>query len=66
MENIEKNNYQEAMNKVAGMSDDDLKMVWKNLDHNKNEDYEVGVTMDQWANLISSEMDKRELPKQVI
>ncbi len=66
MENIEQNNYEKALNKVAEMSDVDLKMVWKNLDHNKNEEYEAGVTMDQWANLISSEMDKRELPKQDI
>ncbi len=66
MENIEKNNYEKAVNKVTEMGDEDLNMVWKNLDHHKNEEYEVGVTMDQWANLISSEMDKRELPKQDI
>jgi len=58
-------NYNKAVQKVKEMGDEDLSVVWKNLQcYDSTENYDEGVTMDAWANLISTEMDVRNLSKE--
>lgn len=49
--------------KISKMSDDELNFVWKNLRrYDPSEEYAPGVSMDDWAENIYSEMGNRGLP----
>jgi hypothetical protein len=68
MEALVQGNYEKAVAKVVSMGDGDLKIVWESMNTHKyeaSEQYDEGVSMDDWAELISSEMDKRQLEKNI-
>lgn len=53
---------EEAIKKVQSMSNKSLLIVWHNLrDYNPHEYWDMAqnVTMDDWASLVKSEIDKR-------
>jgi hypothetical protein len=50
--------------KLSAFSDQDLITIWKSLgEYDKGEDCAPGISMDEWAEQVSSEMDKRGLSK---
>jgi hypothetical protein len=54
----------EVMQKLAAMSDGDLRTVWRSLENYDPDEYydaEKGIKMDEWANAVYSELSSRGL-----
>lgn len=53
-----------AVRKVTALADDELQRVWANLKgYDPRDLYAPGVSMDEWASLVYSEMCIRDLPR---
>jgi hypothetical protein len=53
---------QALIERVKAMLDEQLLSIWEALkEYNPAEEYSPGITMDDWASLIYSELSYREL-----
>ncbi len=62
--------YQRVIDVIDAFTDEQLKVVWSSLGkvnwtNDEMHDPQAGVSMNDWAEMIDSEMDRRGLPKSI-